>query len=257
MTNRIEGFEFAIRRTTGSLGHRSILADVRNADTIGGGTKPRGLKELAAERANHVGFQTVARSEGSMAGRFAPIVLAEKAADWFDGCPMMGLAFAEPSLAIPTTFTAVSACRALHATCRRSPHIVDTIALRRNLPGSSRIQTAIDASCGRIWREGPFDNALSFSRHSTARPVSKRRWKRRPVNDDPAAAAAADLVGDKIINGPGEPILSRHRRTRFAPIVLAEKAAAFLQGSDIDVVYKRSTRVAAAFGTFSPTAVRS
>ena len=81
------------------------MADVRNADNW--------------RRVNHVKGRELWRP-------FAPIVLAEKAADWFDGCPMP------------------------------SPYMLFTATVRStDLPaithvdGSSRIQT-VDASCGGI-----------------------------------------------------------------------------------------------------------
>ncbi|MEC8164656.1 MAG: carbamoyltransferase C-terminal domain-containing protein, partial [Pseudomonadota bacterium] len=141
-----------------ALGHRSILADIRNADNW--------------RRVNHVKGTELWRP-------FAPIVLAEKAMDWFDGCPMP------------------------------SPHMLFTATVRStDLPaithvdGSSRIQT-VDASCGGI------RHVLEAFDRETGVPV----------------------LMNTSFNGPGEPIVETPAH-----------AVAFLQGSDIDVVYIQGRR---------------
>lgn len=141
-----------------ALGHRSILADVRNADNW--------------RRVNHVKGRELWRP-------FAPIVLAEKAADWFDGCPMP------------------------------SPYMLFTATVRStDLPaithvdGSSRIQT-VDASCGGI------RHVLEAFDRETGVPV----------------------LMNTSFNGPGEPIVETPAH-----------AVAFLQDSDIDVVYIEGRR---------------
>ncbi|MED6311276.1 MAG: carbamoyltransferase C-terminal domain-containing protein, partial [Pseudomonadota bacterium] len=141
-----------------ALGHRSILADVRNADNW--------------RRVNHVKGRELWRP-------FAPIVLAEKAADWFDGCPMP------------------------------SPYMLFTATVRStDLPaithvdGSSRIQT-VDASCGGI------RHVLEAFDRETGVPV----------------------LMNTSFNGPGEPIVETPAH-----------AVAFLQNSDLDVVYIEGRR---------------
>ena len=88
-----------------ALGHRSILADVRPSENWLRVNKVKGREPWRP---------------------FAPIVLAEKAGDWFDGCPT------------PSPYMLFTA----QVKGNRLPSIT-------HVDGSSRIQT-VDESCGGI-----------------------------------------------------------------------------------------------------------
>jgi len=141
-----------------ALGHRSILADVRSADNWLRVNKVKGREPWRP---------------------FAPIVLAEKAADWFDGCPM------------PSPYMLFT------ATVKGS----DLPAIT-HVDGSSRIQT-VDERCGGIRQ------ILETFDRQTGVPV----------------------LMNTSFNGPGEPIVETPAH-----------AVAFLQNSDIDVVYIEGRR---------------